>query len=276
MPLYAVFFASSGVIVPLAYVLYPEAACVRSRKLTRFSAVRGFCWPTMTAENPSPLSRRRILAGASFALAPKVGKAADNDPSTASGQHFGRAQKFERARFVEDCVVAARETDSQAAVRAVLERAVSDPKAMILDLGAPREAGMDVLHRSQTLTIFAAKWAPEMSLVPHDHKMWALIGIYVGREDNIFWRRTNGTVEAFGANVLFAGNIGTLPADVIHSVTNPLETYTGGLHIYGGDFFNTARSQWNAETLVEEQSNGATIRAAFERANDRTRRCHGN
>lgn len=132
---------------------------------------------------------------------------------------------------------------------------------------------MDVLHRSPTLTIFAARWAPEMSLVPHDHKMWALIGIYAGREDNIFWRRTNGNIEAFGANVLFAGDVAVLPSDAIHSVTNPLETYTAGLHIYGGDFFDTARSQWNAETLSEERSNGATIQAAFQRANERIRRC---
>ena len=193
--------------------------------------------------------------------------------STASGRHFGQVRKFDRTRFVEDCLAASRETDRQAAVRRVLERAVSDPHAVLSDLGVPQEAGMQILHRSRVLTIFAAKWAPEMSLVPHDHRMWALIGIYAGREDNIFWRRTNGTIEAFGAKVLFAGDVATLPSDVIHSVTNPLETYTAGLHIYGGDFFDTARSQWNSETLAENPSNGATIRAAFERANERMRRC---
>ena len=230
----------------------------------------------MTANTPSSLSRRTLLAGAGIALSPKIGNANDMDTSTARSQNFSRAGKFDRARFVEDCVAASRETDSQAAVKDVLARAISDPDAVLSDLGAPREAGMDVLHRSRNLTIFAAKWAPEMSLVPHDHRMWALIGIYAGREDNIFWRRTNGNIEAFGANVLFAGDVSPLPSDVIHSVTNPLETYTGGLHIYGGDFFDTARSQWNAETLAEEKSNGATIRAAFERANERIRRCHSN
>ena len=32
--------------------------------------------------------------------------------------------------------------------------------------------------------------------------------------------------------------------DVIHSVTNPREVLTGALHVYGGDFFDTPRSQW--------------------------------
>ena len=55
----------------------------------------------------------------------------------------------------------------------------------------------------------------------------------------------------------------------IHSVTNPLERFTGGINIYGGDFFATTRSQWDPETLEESPSDGAVIRAIFERANER-------
>ena len=47
----------------------------------------------------------------------------------------------------------------------------------------------------------------------------------------------------------------------LHSVTNPLPRFTGGIHIYGGDFFATPRSQWHPETLAEEPSDGARIRA---------------
>jgi predicted metal-dependent enzyme (double-stranded beta helix superfamily) len=28
-----------------------------------------------------------------------------------------------------------------------------------------------------------------MMVMPHNHHMWAIIGVYGGREDNIFWRR---------------------------------------------------------------------------------------
>jgi predicted metal-dependent enzyme (double-stranded beta helix superfamily) len=179
--------------------------------------------------------------------------------------------RFDRDRFVADCVAAGRVRDGQAAVREVLARAVSAPDSVLVALGPPREAGLDVLHRSPTLTIFAAHWAPRMSLPAHDHRLWALIGIYTGREDNIFWRRGVRGVEAYGADVLFAGDVAALPADAVHSVTNPLPRYTGGLHIYGGDFFATPRSQWNAETLTEEPSDGATIRALFAHENDRLR-----
>lgn len=180
--------------------------------------------------------------------------------------------RFDRDRFVADCVAASREPDGQAAVREVLARAVSEPDTVLAGLGTPREAGLDVLHRSPTLTIFAAHWAPRMSLPTHDHRLWALIGLYTGREDNIFWRRGGSGVQAFGAEVLFAGDVATLPVDAVHSVTNPLPRFTGGLHIYGGDFFATPRSQWDVETLTEEPSDGAKIRAMFERENERLRR----
>jgi predicted metal-dependent enzyme (double-stranded beta helix superfamily) len=176
---------------------------------------------------------------------------------------------FDQDRFVDDCIAAHREGDSQAAVRAVLARAVADHNSVLSTLGGPTEAGLNVLHRSPTLTIFAAKWAPQMNLIAHDHRMWALIGIYTGREDNILWRRTNEGLHAYGAAVLFAGDVAALPADAIHSVTNPLPRFTAGIHIYGGDFFNTTRSQWDMETLAETPSDGAAIRAMFDHENER-------
>jgi predicted metal-dependent enzyme (double-stranded beta helix superfamily) len=219
----------------------------------------------MDTKRVRSLSRRSFVAAAAC-----VGLAA-------SAQVVGRRRegrrkmRFDRDRFVEECVAAHREGEPQAAVREVLERAVKSPGDVLAGLGTPERAGLDVLVRSPTLTIFAAHWAPRQSLPAHDHRMWALIGLYTGREDNIFWRRERGSVAAVAANVLFAGDVATLPADAVHSVTNPLPRFTGGIHIYGGDFFATPRSQWHAETLVEEPSDGATILAMFERENERLR-----
>lgn len=172
-------------------------------------------------------------------------------------------------RFVEDCAKANREDDAQKAVLEVLARAVSEPRAVLAAVGEPTAAGLNVLYRSADLTIFAATWTPQMNLMPHDHLMWANIGIYTGREDNIFWRRSSGGIEAYGADALFEKDTAMLPEDALHSVTNPLLRFTGGIHIYGGDFFNTSRSQWNPETLEEEPSDGAVIRGIFERENER-------
>lgn len=181
---------------------------------------------------------------------------------------------FDRDRFVEDCVSALCETDSRAAIMDHLARAVSDPAAVLEGMGEPKEAGLDVLLRSPELTIFAAKWAPNMTLSPHNHLMWAMIGIYTGREDNMFWKRSAQSprgLVAGGARAMFAGDVCEMPEEAIHSVTNPLGRFTAGLHIYGGDFFDTERSLWNAETLAEEPSNGEVVRAMFEAENAKLR-----
>ena len=176
-------------------------------------------------------------------------------------------------RFVADCIAANRGTDAQAAVLEVLQQAVSQPHRMLAAVGEPVEAGISILHRSKTLTIFNAAWTPQMNLMPHNHLMWANIGIYTGREDNILWHpKDDDGIEAHGAKALFAGDAAALPIDAIHSVTNPLQRFTGGIHIYGGDFFDTTRTQWNPETLDEEPSDGAVIRGIFERENERLKR----
>ena len=215
------------------------------------------------------LTRRTLLVGSAAA------SALWNRPAPALAEGPARTPEPipEMARFVEDCIAASREDDAQAAVLEVLARAMRDPGAVLAALGEPTRAGIRVLHRSKDLTIFSATWTPQMNLMPHNHRMWANIGIYTGREDNILWRKSETGIGAHEARALFKGDAVALPADVIHSVTNPLPRYTGGIHIYGGDFFDMKRSHWNPETLAEEPSDGATIAAIFARENARAGRC---
>ena len=214
------------------------------------------------------MSRRQVLLTAAAAAATQfvlpANIKADSNPAVG-----GVIEKMDIDHFVEDCIAANRDSEPQAAVRDVLAKAVHNHKAVLASIGEPYKAGINVLHRSATLTIFAATWTPQMNLMPHNHLMWANIGIYTGREDNIMWRRTVDGIEAFEAKALFKGDAASLPTDAIHSVTNPLLRFTGGIHIYGGDFFDTTRSQWNSETLDEEPSDGAVIRGIFERENER-------
>jgi predicted metal-dependent enzyme (double-stranded beta helix superfamily) len=52
-----------------------------------------------------------------------------------------------------------------------------------------------------------------------------------------------------------AGDVAQLGPDVIHSVTNPVMKLTGAIHVYGGDFFATERSEWDPGTLTEQPYN---------------------
>jgi predicted metal-dependent enzyme (double-stranded beta helix superfamily) len=58
-----------------------------------------------------------------------------------------------------------------------------------------------------------------------------------------------------------------LGREIIHSVTNPIARLTGAIHIYGGDFFATPRSEWDAETLAEAPYDSSRTLRYFEEAN---------
>jgi predicted metal-dependent enzyme (double-stranded beta helix superfamily) len=184
---------------------------------------------------------------------------------------MGVIMKFDLDQFVSDCRDAMRQDASYKFVREVVARTVSDPRAVLNGLGQPKQGKIKPLYRSDTLTILNVIWAPWMTLLPHDHRMWAVIGIYTGREDNIFWRRVDADlgvkVEAAGAKALAERDAVPLGQDVIHSVTNPIPRLTGAIHVYGGDFFGVDRSEWDAETLFEQRSDGEKMTRRFEEAN---------
>ena len=130
---------------------------------------------------------------------------------------------------------------------------------------------MTPLYKSDNLTILNVVWGRRMTIMPHDHRMWAVIGVYTGREDNIFWRRLPGdpagTIEAAGAKSLGEGCAEPLGRDVIHSVTNPLGRLTAAIHVYGGDFYAAERSEWDPETLMEQPFDAERAVRRFEEAN---------
>ena len=176
---------------------------------------------------------------------------------------------FNRDTFVADCRTALEEDGSHLAVKEIVERAISAPVEILKELGNPEEAGFLKLYHSEELTILNVVWAPLMTLMPHNHNMWAVIGVYTGREDNIFWRREGNLIEAAGANALTVKDVQPLGKDIIHSVTNPIEKLTGAIHIYGGDFFNEPRSEWDPEVLTERPYDVQKNMRLFKEANER-------
>jgi len=110
-----------------------------------------------------------------------------------------------------------------------------------------------------------------MTIMPLNHLMWAVIGIYTGREDNIFWRclpeNAAGRIEAAGAKSLGEQDAEPLGSAITHSVTNPLSRLTGAIHVYGGDFFAISRSEWDPETLLERNYDMEKNLRLFEDAN---------
>jgi predicted metal-dependent enzyme (double-stranded beta helix superfamily) len=169
------------------------------------------------------------------------------------------------------CRTAVTETTPPLAVRDVLDELVRDPAGLEAAVGEVDRGGITRLHVSDDLTVLRVAWTPGMSVYPHDHRMWAVIGIYGGQEDNTFFRRTPSGLEQAGGRELPAGDVLVLGDDAIHSVANNRREYAVALHVYGGDFFVGERSEWDWETLTERPRDVERTLRHFDEAEERWR-----
>ncbi len=174
---------------------------------------------------------------------------------------------FDTDTLINQCLQAVRtEKDPQRAVREILLRTLEKPGPVAQAIGKD-EGGLEIYFNSPELTVLNAIWAPGMKLYPHDHRMWACIGIYGGVEDNKLYKRSTETIQLAGGRELRERDVLALGTDAIHSVANPERRFTGAIHIYGGDFVNQPRSQWDPDTLVEQPYDLEQIKRLFAQAN---------
>jgi predicted metal-dependent enzyme (double-stranded beta helix superfamily) len=169
--------------------------------------------------------------------------------------------------FVNDILSACRGRDGGAAVAEVLRHAVSRPRELEAALGPIDVAGDTVLFASPELTVSHLVWAPRMAMYPHDHRMWTAIGVYVGVERNLFYRRSDERLVASGAREVHAGEVVLLEEVAIHAVINPTDVFTAALHVFGGDFVNQPRSEWDWESLTERPYDEERTQRVFDAAN---------
>ena len=176
---------------------------------------------------------------------------------------------FDLDELISDCIAGGTETEPRLAVRDVLSRVLERPDDIASALH-PTEGGITLLHNTPDLTLIHVVWAPGMQLFPHNHLMWAAIGIYAGQEDNTFFRRTGPgerTLDESGGKQLKVGDVALLGDDTIHAVANPTRRLTGAIHVYGGDFVKQARSQWGPGPREERPYDLADVDARFAEAN---------
>ena len=178
---------------------------------------------------------------------------------------------FEIDQFIADCRASLTERGG-AALQEVVARTVADPAALFLALGEPARPRLDLLFHDTDLTVFNVIWGPHQWTLPHNHNLRAVIGMYSGRENNIFWRRLPeadlSRISAVGAKSLGRGDVTLLGRDIIHSVANPLGRLSCALHVYDGDFFAPGRSHWDPETLGEQPYDSAQVSPMFALATD--------
>lgn len=173
---------------------------------------------------------------------------------------------FDLDTFLADCRETLGENDPRRAIRELLVRTLEKPSTVGDALGKDR-GGIEVVYNAEDLTVLNVIWAPGMNLLPHEHRMWAAIGIYGGTEDNTLYRRGPERIAPSGGRELHESEVLVLGSDAIHSVRNPERRFTGAIHVYGGDFVNTPRSQWDPDTLMEQPYDFAYVQSLFAAAN---------
>jgi hypothetical protein len=157
--------------------------------------------------------------------------------------------------------------DPRRAAEQTLRRALADPAAALLSFGEPNQSGYEPIYRSAALTVVNAGWRPGLSLPPHDHGMWSVTGVYTGVEANTLWVEAGDGLTASGKRRLEAGQVLSLGAADIHSVSNPGRHFTGAVQIYGGDFLASSFHRWDADGGRRELTHAEAERLRFERDN---------
>ena len=144
-------------------------------------------------------------------------------------------------------------------------------------LGDGDRSTYEALYRGEDILVLHGVVPPTPAPVaPHDHRMWAVIGVYQGLEHNeLFVRAEGGGLENVDHFTVGAGEVRTLDPSTIHSVQARGDRYLGAIHVYGGDLFGTPRSTWSRRRRVPDGRIGTTglLRQASP-SRDRTRTRH--
>jgi predicted metal-dependent enzyme (double-stranded beta helix superfamily) len=158
---------------------------------------------------------------------------------------------FDIDAFVAECQAAGTASQPMLAIKEILDRAMTEPGALATAMDG---LGIGLLHRSSELTvanIVVPAGAPQTP--PHDHRMWALVGIYAGQEDNHFFRRADGGLAESGGRSLHVSDTIAMGDDTIHAIRNPLaHSALAAIHVYGGELFGTERSMWTGPNHDEQ------------------------
>jgi predicted metal-dependent enzyme (double-stranded beta helix superfamily) len=150
--------------------------------------------------------------------------------------------------LIDACRQAAGADEPTRAVSELVATFLQQPNLSRL-LGDGDRSTYEALYRGEDMLVLHGVVPPTPAPVaPHDHRMWAVIGVYQGLEHNELFVRAEGRgLESVDRFTVAAGEVRTLDPSTIHSVQARGDRYLGAIHVYGGDLFGTPRSTWVAD-----------------------------
>ena len=160
---------------------------------------------------------------------------------------------FELRQFVEKCQAALEDPSPAQRVEALVRGAISDPNVVRDSFATTenleRQGPLTFACRDASLSVVDVTTPPGLRSPAHNHKMWAVIGVYDGQEHNRFYRYEDGELQEKGERLLKEGDVAVLGPEAVHAIANPLPTVSCAIHVYGGDLIERPdRSMWNPHT----------------------------
>jgi hypothetical protein len=111
----------------------------------------------------------------------------------------------------------ARRSGADGSIEEAVRRAIAE-RPLVGDPGR-----FQVLHDEPGLTILHVVVGGGFTSPPHDHRTWAVIGVYSGQEDNSFYKLVGDSraIEPAGGRSVGEREILSLGTDAIHRIANP-------------------------------------------------------
>lgn len=94
--------------------------------------------------------------------------------------------KFDLEKFISDCQIATKQDNARDVIVDLVKNAIADTKELRSIVGEPNKSTYDKLFVSDDLVVVNVVWSPGLSIVPHNHNSWAVIGVYSGQEKTYF------------------------------------------------------------------------------------------
>lgn len=169
------------------------------------------------------------------------------------GRQLGSTTR-ELDQFLAECHAVAKTENAGEAVQSLMSKLMSDLKNLQSFMKSLRHKPVfedPILFRSADLFIFNYCQIPGHKGAPHTHGVWAVVGLYEGQEDNVYYKRKGKGLKEVERKTLSPGEVDFREDDAIHAVSNPLDKPSFALHVYGGDLLTVERRMWNPFTSEE-------------------------
>jgi predicted metal-dependent enzyme (double-stranded beta helix superfamily) len=154
---------------------------------------------------------------------------------------------FDPDVFVREVRMAANAAEPVAAVQEIVATAIIQGVSIDGALGTTVTGENDTLFVSESLTVQRIQWVPGLPSIPHEHRMWAIVGVYTGEELNRIYERSFDGLREARSELVSERSLLVLDSDAIHSVENPGRARTAALHVYGGDILKGERNGWGPD-----------------------------